>query len=133
MRRGYSSRSKLPSSFNVSSTSAWKLRIAARSVTRFIWKQHYSFVDRRDRSENKKRKWHEHNGTRRQTVPSMDGACPRYCSSATSSQPMKTYSIRSQNQISQLDRFVTIAPDSNLPLNVTMLYEDDQTREWARE
>ena len=49
---------------------------------------------------------------------------------------MKTSSTRSTqngNQVSQLDRLVTVSPDSNLPLNVTMLYEDDQTREWARE
>jgi len=40
---------------------------------------------------------------------------------------------QTKNQISRLDKLVTVCPDSRLPLNITMVYEDDETREWARE
>jgi len=48
---------------------------------------------------------------------------------------MKTPSRSAQinNQISRLDKLVTVCPHSKSTLNITMLYEDDETREWARE
>jgi len=48
---------------------------------------------------------------------------------------MKTSSRSAQpnNQISRLDKLVTVCPNSKSTLNISMLYEDDETREWARE
>jgi hypothetical protein len=36
-------------------------------------------------------------------------------------------------KLSRLDKVVTVSDDAKSALNVTLLYEDDETREWARE
>jgi len=46
---------------------------------------------------------------------------------------MKYPTSRTANEIARLDKLVTISPDAKTALNVTMVYEDDETREWARE
>ena len=46
---------------------------------------------------------------------------------------MKNTSSRASNEIARLDKLVTISSDAKTALNVTMVYEDDETREWARE
>ena len=46
---------------------------------------------------------------------------------------MKNTTSRTTNEIARLDKFVTVSSDAKTALNVTMVYEDDETREWARE
>src|SRR6516162_6858503 len=43
------------------------------------------------------------------------------------------YKITRIDKPSRLDKVVTVSPDSKSALNITLLYEDDETREWARE
>jgi hypothetical protein len=48
-----------------------------------------------------------------------------------------TLSTKKENlnsdSIAQLEKLIAISPKDRSPLNVTMIYEDAQTREWARE
>jgi hypothetical protein len=49
---------------------------------------------------------------------------------------MKSSPVRTNQlnyKLSRLDKIVTVSPDAKSDLSVTMLYEDDETREWARE
>src|SRR5580765_4524479 len=49
---------------------------------------------------------------------------------------MKTSTPRTNQlsyKLSRLDKVVTVSSDAKAALNITMLYEDDETREWARE
>jgi hypothetical protein len=41
--------------------------------------------------------------------------------------------VQSAPQICRLDKLVIVSNDATAALNITMVYEDDQTREWARE
>jgi hypothetical protein len=43
------------------------------------------------------------------------------------------YKITRIDKLSRLDKVVTVSPDAKSALNITLLYEDDETREWARE
>lgn len=46
---------------------------------------------------------------------------------------MKITSSRNVNEVARLDKLVTVSPGSKNALAVSMVYEDDETREWARE
>ena len=49
---------------------------------------------------------------------------------------MKTSTPRTNQlsyKLSRLDKVVTVSDDAKSTLNITLLYEDDETREWARE
>jgi hypothetical protein len=49
---------------------------------------------------------------------------------------MKTSTPRTNQlsyKLSRLDKVVTVSSDAKAAINITMLYEDDETREWARE
>jgi hypothetical protein len=62
----------------------------------------------------------------------LDGFAP----ALAFSNPMKNSTVRTNQlnyKLSRLDKVVTVSADTKCALNVTMLYEDDQTREWARE
>jgi len=49
---------------------------------------------------------------------------------------MKSTPVRTNQlnyKLSRLDKVVTVSSDAKSALNITMVYEDDETREWARE
>jgi hypothetical protein len=50
---------------------------------------------------------------------------------------MNTQSTKKENLtaefLTRLEKLITISPDNGAPLNVALIYEDAQTREWARE
>jgi hypothetical protein len=50
---------------------------------------------------------------------------------------MNTQSTKKENltaeSISRLEKLIAISPEDGAPLNVALIYEDAQTREWARE
>jgi hypothetical protein len=70
-----------------------------------------------------------------QSVPLLDDSSARNL--ALQKNMNHTQSNKKENltsdSIAQLEKLIAISPQTGSPLNVTMLYEDAQTREWARE
>jgi hypothetical protein len=70
-----------------------------------------------------------------QTVPLLDDC---FASNPALNKNMNnTQSSRKENltaeSISRLEKFIAVSPKDGWPLNVALIYEDAQTREWARE
>jgi hypothetical protein len=70
-----------------------------------------------------------------QSVPLLDDSSARNLAlekNMNHIQSTKKENLTSDS-IAQLEKLIPISPQTGSPLNVTMLYEDAQTREWARE
>ncbi len=70
-----------------------------------------------------------------QSVPLLDDSSARNLAlqkNMNHIQSTKKENLTSDS-IAQLEKLIAISPQTGSPLNVTMLYEDAQTREWARE
>src|SRR3954468_23205116 len=45
----------------------------------------------------------------------------------------QTLRLSNRSQLARLDKVLTVQPDSGSPINIVMLYDNDETREWTKE